>query len=200
MLLHALVPASRANGPGLRAMVYFQGCSLHCEKCWNPTTHKFRGVEVPVLEVAQRFEEASQFESLEGATFSGGEPMQQAEALLELMRKFRRTAPTASLGMFTGYTEGELTSGQFVTRLGSTVERRCELWRAVRELLDFAVMGRYDQTQPAIAPLRTSRNQRLELFSSRYQEGDFGPQLVEISIEESGNSVLTGFPVLGVPD
>ena len=86
MLLHAFVPASRANGPGLRAVVYFQGCSLHCEKCWNPATHKFRGVEVPVLEVVQRFEEASRFGSLEGATFSGGEPMQQAEALLELMR------------------------------------------------------------------------------------------------------------------
>jgi anaerobic ribonucleoside-triphosphate reductase activating protein len=199
MLLHAFVPASRANGPGLRAVVYFQGCSLHCVKCWNPSSHKFRGIEVTVLEVAQRFEEASRLEPLEGATFSGGEPMQQAEALLELMRKFRRAAPTASLGMFTGHTEGELASGRFVTRLGATVEQKCELWRAVRGLLDFAVMGRYDQTQPSFAPLRTSRNQRLVLFSSRYQEGDFGPQLVEISIEESGKSVLTGFPVLGVP-
>ena len=61
MLLHAFVPASRANGPGLRAVVYFQGCSLHCANCWNPATHKFRGVEVPVLEVVQRFEEASRF-------------------------------------------------------------------------------------------------------------------------------------------
>jgi anaerobic ribonucleoside-triphosphate reductase activating protein len=180
-------------------VVYFQGCSLHCEKCWNPSSHKFRGLELTVLEVAQRFEEASRLEPLEGVTFSGGEPMQQAEALLELMREIRRTAPAVSLGMFTGYTESELTSGRFVTRLGATVEQRYELWRTVRELLDFAVMGRYDQTQPAIAPLRTSRNQRLVLFSSRYQEGDFGPQLVEISIEESGNSVLTGFPVLGVP-
>jgi hypothetical protein len=125
--------------------------------------------------------------------------MQQAEALLELIGEFRRTAPAASLGMFTGYTESELACGRFVTRLGATVEQKCELWRAVRGLLDFAVMGRYDQTQPSIAPLRTSRNQRLVLFSSRYQEGDFGPQLVEISIEESGKSVLTGFPVLGVP-
>jgi anaerobic ribonucleoside-triphosphate reductase activating protein len=180
-------------------VVYFQGCSLHSEKSWNPSSHKFLGIEVTVLEVAQRFEEASRLEPLEGVIFSGGEPMQQAEALVELMRESRRTAPAVSLGMFTGYTESELTSGQFVTRLGSTVEWRCELWRAVRELLDFAVMGRYDQTQPAIAPLRTSRNQRLELFSSRYQEGDFGPQLVEISIEESGRSVLTGFPVFGVP-
>src|SRR5437773_8773028 len=96
----------------------------------------------PVLEVVQRFEEASQFESLEGATFSGGEPMQQAEALLELMREIRRTAPAMSLGMFTGYTESELISGRFVTRLGATVEQRCELWRTVRDLLDFAVMGR----------------------------------------------------------
>ena len=86
-----------------------------------------------------------------------------------------------------------------MTRLGATVEQKCKLWRAVRELLDFAVMGRYVQTQPAIAPLRTSRNQRLVISSGRYQEGDFGPQLVEISIEESGKSVLTGFPVLGVP-
>ena len=199
MLLHAFVPASRANGPGLRAVVYFQGCSLNCAGCWNPSSHKFRGIDVPVADVAQRFEEASRLEPLEGATFSGGEPMQQAEGLLELMREIRKTAPAASLGMFTGYTESELASGRFVTRLGAEVEQKCELWRTVRELLDFAVMGRYDQTQPAIAPLRTSRNQRLVLFSSRYQEGDFGPQLVEISIEESGKSILTGFPVLGVP-
>ncbi len=199
MLLHAFVPVSRANGPGLRAVVYFQGCSLQCPGCWNPSSHKFRGIEVTVPEVAQRFEEARRLEPLEGATFSGGEPMQQAEGLLELMREIRKTAPAASLGMFTGYTESELASGRFVTRLGADVEQKFELWRAVRGLLDFAVMGRYDQTQPSIAPLRTSRNQRLVLFSRRYEEGDIGPQLVEISIEESGKSVLTGFPVLGVP-
>ena len=60
-------------------------------------------------------------------------------------------------------------------------------------------MGRYDLTLPLKEPLRTSRNQRLALFSNRYQDGDFGPQLVEISIAESGKSVLTGFPVLGIP-
>jgi len=69
------------------------------------------------------------------------EPMQQAEALLELMREFRKTAPTVSLKMFTNYAERELACGRFVTRLGATVEQKCELWRAVRGLLDFAVMG-----------------------------------------------------------
>jgi anaerobic ribonucleoside-triphosphate reductase activating protein len=156
-------------------------------------------MEVTVLEVAQRFAEASRLEPLEGVAFSGGEPMQQAEALLELMREIRKVAPAVSFGMFTGYAESELVAGQFVTRLGATVEQKRELWRTVRELLDFAVMGRYDQTQPTMEPLRTSRDQRLVLLSSRYQEGDFGPQLVEIRIEESGKSVLTGFPVLGIP-
>lgn len=48
MLLHAFVPASRANGPGLRAVIYFQGCSLNCAGCWNPTSHKFRSVDLTV--------------------------------------------------------------------------------------------------------------------------------------------------------
>ncbi len=199
MLLHAFVPASRANGPRLRAVIYFQGCSLQCVGCWNTGTHKFQGIERTVTEVAQRFEEASRLESLQGVTFSGGEPMQQAQALLELMREIRDAAPAVSFGMFTGYTENELAAGRYLTRLRATVEQKRTLWQTVRGLLDFAVMGRYDQTQPAREPLRTSRNQQLVLFSSRYRESDFGPQLVEISIEASGGSVLTGFPVLGIP-
>ena len=199
MLVHSFVPATRANGPGLRSVVHFQGCSLHCPGCWNPSSQKFHGIEMTVLEVAQRFEEATRLESLEGVTFSGGEPMQQAEALLEVMREIRRVAPAVSLGMFTGYTESELAAGRYVTRPRATAEQKRELWRTIQGLLDFAVMGRYDQTQPVREPLRTSRNQRLVLFTNRYQDGDFGPQLVEISIERGGRSVLTGFPVLGVP-
>jgi anaerobic ribonucleoside-triphosphate reductase activating protein len=53
MLLHALIPASRANGPGIRAVVFFQGCSLGCPKCWNPKTHHFHGAEVTVDAVVQ---------------------------------------------------------------------------------------------------------------------------------------------------
>jgi len=49
MLLHSFVPATRANGPGLRSVVFFQGCSLHCPGCWNPSSQKFRGIDVTVL-------------------------------------------------------------------------------------------------------------------------------------------------------
>jgi anaerobic ribonucleoside-triphosphate reductase activating protein len=199
MLLHAFVPTTRANGPGLRAVVYFQGCSLNCSNCWNRKTHKFHGGEIAVQAVAQRFEEARRSQALEGVTFSGGEPMQQAEALFQLMTEIRQAAPSMSFGLFTGFTEGELATGQYLTRPKTTPERKQDLWRGIQVLLDFAVMGRYDETQPAYAPLRTSRNQRLVLFSNRYQIGDFGPQLVEISVGSTGGTILTGFPVLGAP-
>ncbi len=60
MLLHALIPASRANGPGLRAVVFFQGCKVGCVGCWNPRTHPFHGAEVTVDAVAQEVLRARQ--------------------------------------------------------------------------------------------------------------------------------------------
>jgi len=49
MLVHAIMPASRVNGPGLRCVVFVQGCNLGCSKCWNYYTHDFRGTEFAVV-------------------------------------------------------------------------------------------------------------------------------------------------------
>jgi anaerobic ribonucleoside-triphosphate reductase activating protein len=81
MLLHAFIPASRANGPGLRAVVFFQGCTLACRGCFNPETHSFAGTEVTVDAVAEQVIRTREEHGVEGVTFSGGEPMQQAPAL-----------------------------------------------------------------------------------------------------------------------
>jgi len=200
MLLHALIPASRANGPGLRAVVFFQGCSLGCPKCWNPETHPFRGTEVTVDAVVQEVLRAQAQHALEGVTFSGGEPMQQADSLLTLMYTLRRRAPELSFGMFSGYTEYELDLGQYWTWGCDYSERvRGRIWRTIQAYLDFAVLGRFDQTQPCILPLRSSRNQVLRLFSGRYTPADFSEQLTEVSIKEGGQAEVTGFPTLGLP-
>src|ERR1035438_3868320 len=113
MLLHAFIPASRANGPGLRAVVFFQGCKLHCRACWNPASHPFRGSEMTVDAVANEVLQARTVHSLEGVTFSGGEPMQQADSLLGLLHSLRQRAPELSFGMFSGYAERELDQGQY---------------------------------------------------------------------------------------
>jgi len=199
MLLHGFVPASRANGPGLRAVIYFQGCSLNCSGCWNIRSHKFHGPEVSAAIVAQEIDTAIRTSSLEGVTFSGGEPMQQAPTLVDLMHQIRALTPSASMGMFTGYTQAELDSGRYATRPSTSPAEKQRLWQVVRGYLDFAVMGRYDRTQPGTTPLRTSRNQQLVLFSRRYEERDFCEQIVEVAISGGGKAVMTGFPILGSP-
>jgi len=200
MLLHALIPASRANGPGLRAVVFFQGCALGCPKCFNPTTHVFQGVEIALQKVVKALISAHREHNLEGITFSGGEPMQQADSLLALMENLRNQALDLSFGMFSGYTERELDEGQYsIWRRELGAEEKRTLWKAIQAGQDFAVLGRFNYLQPGIAPFRSSRNQVLRLFGSRYTEADFGEQMVEVCIDADGRAELTGFPVLGVP-
>ena len=200
MLLHALIPASRANGPGLRAVVFFQGCKLGCVGCWNPRTHPFHGAEVTVDAVVQELVRARQEHPLEGITFSGGEPMQQADSLLRLIGDLHRQAPVLSFGMFSGYAEHELAKGQYWVRGdGSSEQRPKRLWQEIRGHLDFAILGRFNQAQPTSMPLRTSRNQLLRLFTDRYNPADFSEQLTEVSIKEGGQAEITGFPTLGLP-
>src|ERR1019366_2759898 len=139
MLLHALIPTSRANGPGLRTLVFFQGCKIGCVGCWNLQTHAFHGVDIKVDVVAQEVLGACQEYTLEGVTFSGGEPMQQADSLLALMHSLRRQAPELSFGMFSGYAEHELAQGQYWVWGGDSSEehRKC-IWEEIRAYLDFA--------------------------------------------------------------
>ena len=200
MLLHALIPASRVNGPGLRAVVFFQGCNLGCRGCFNPQTHPFRGTEVAVDAVVHEVFEAHAESALEGVTFSGGEPMQQAESLLALIRNLRDRVPELSFGMFTGYTTRDLEEGLYwISRREFAAQEKRRLWEEIRAHLDFAVLGRFNQNQPSTLPLRTSRNKVLRLLSGRYTAADFSEQLVEINIQEGGRAEVTGFPVLGVP-
>jgi len=200
MLLHALIPASRANGPGLRAVVFFQGCTLGCPKCFNPTTHAFQGIEIALERVVEALISAHREHIFEGITFSGGEPMQQADSLLALVRSLRSKAPELSFGMFSGYTERELDEGRYMTwpRELEVHEKR-NLWGAIRAHLDFAVLGRFNYLEPGTTLLLSSRNQVLRLFSNRYREADFGDQLIEVNIHQDGWAEVTGFPVLGLP-
>jgi anaerobic ribonucleoside-triphosphate reductase activating protein len=199
MLLHALIPASRANGPGLRAVVFFQGCSLDCAGCWNERSHRFTGPDVPVDAVAAQALKAHSDYALEGVTFSGGEPMQQAECLLELMKRLRAAAPSLSFGMFSGYAERELDHGRYWPRQPLPVSDKQLLWQEIRSRLDFAVLGRFNQALPSREPLVTSRNQDLSLFSNRYSPADFIEQSVEVNIHADGSAEATGFPTLGLP-
>jgi anaerobic ribonucleoside-triphosphate reductase activating protein len=196
MLIHAFVPVSRANGPGRRAVLWFQGCALGCSSCWNQTALPFEGTPTEGQEIVERVLALHQADLIEGLTFSGGEPMQQPQSMLGLIERLHEGGGAElSFGMFTGYTLGELERGHYFTF--EECADKTTLWQTIRAHLDFAVMGRYNVNAPVNLPMLTSRNQRLHLFSSRYRESDFDEQMVEISIEDSGAASVSGFPVLG---
>lgn len=199
MLLHALMPASRANGPGERIVVWFRGCNLGCDGCFNIETHAFGGPDLEPEVIARSIIDCGSNGDIEGVTFSGGEPMQQAPALLTIARELRHRSPQWSLGMFTGYTEPELNQGRFFCIPETIPAERIRLWHKIGEHLDFAIMGRYNRARPSTHTLCSSRNQILRLFSERYTRSDFGPPEVEVLITSDGVARVTGFPILGSP-
>jgi anaerobic ribonucleoside-triphosphate reductase activating protein len=200
MLLHAFIPASRANGPGLRSVVFFQGCTLGCPNCFNPDSHAFSGADVTIRAVAEQVLQAHKEHAVEGVTFSGGEPMQQAPALLELIETLCQQVPNLSFGMFSGYSDLELVLGEYsIWGCDYSEPDRRRLWEQIREYLDFAVLGRYNEHQPSGLPLRTSRSQALRMLTTRYGVKDYGPQSVEVIVHPDGRAEVTGFPILGLP-
>jgi len=73
------------DGPGLRYVVFFQGCNLRCSCCHNPETWEASGgsefTSTAVIEQALRYR--SYFGENGGVTFSGGEPLMQVDFLTE---------------------------------------------------------------------------------------------------------------------
>jgi anaerobic ribonucleoside-triphosphate reductase activating protein len=195
MLIHATLAASRANGPGIRSVIWTQGCTLGCPGCWNPQTHPTdTGREVSPEDLAAEIIRAAPA-LVEGVTISGGEPMQQAYHLLELLVHIRHRRPDWSIGLFSGYSALELQDGHYLTGHAPAVDipTARHLWERIRRYLDFAVLGRYDATRPAGGPLCSSDNQRLHLFSFRYKLSDF-TTVYEATIAPDGLTHITGFP------
>ena len=150
-------------------------------------------------DVAKLVAVAHRTHPIDGVTFSGGEPMQQALDLLDLIRLLKRTRPELSIGMYSGYAERELESGRFRTRYGIAQEARRRVWEDIKSHLDFAVLGRFVAARPSTLPLRTSANQVLRLFSGRFRVEHFKPLEVEVHIEAAGLVQITGFPLAGSP-
>ena len=196
--VHAPLEASGANGPGERVVIWLQGCTLDCPGCWNPATHeRAGGFERSVPEIFAWLEAVCSRAGVEGLTISGGEPMEQAPALVQLVEQVRGRLPDFSIGLFSGYSEGELERGRYRCFPDATAFEKRGLWRRIRRTLDFAVLGCYNALAPASDPLVTSKNERLRLYSDRHSGADFGPQLVEVIISAQAHSQGTGFPVNG---
>lgn len=87
--IHSIESMGLVDGPGIRVVVFFQGCALRCKYCHNPDTWNINGGEeyTPEELVNKILRFKSYFErSGGGVTFSGGDPLRQPEFLLEVLK------------------------------------------------------------------------------------------------------------------
>jgi anaerobic ribonucleoside-triphosphate reductase activating protein len=96
--------STNVNGPGRRFVIWFQGCRFHCQGCFNPEFwDKSGGTIMTVEEIIAQIRACN---DIEGVTFSGGEPLLQAQALIPLARWIK--ANGLSLFCYTGYRYEEI--------------------------------------------------------------------------------------------
>lgn len=89
--IHSIESFSALDGPGIRSVIFLQGCPLRCLYCHNPDTWiKGQGTLVDSSEIFDRISRNLSYISKNGGvTLSGGEPTSQIEFLKELLQGFK---------------------------------------------------------------------------------------------------------------
>lgn len=179
--LHHFEPLSRSNGPGLRSVLWLQGCTLGCPGCFNPQTHdRNAGQSLSVASIYERI--IALGKQIEGITLSGGEPLQQADALLALLQTVKRQT-SLSVVLFTGYTWEE------TFHLPQS--------RELFDCVDVLLAGRYQSALRIASGLRGSSNKTVHFLSPRYSQIDLDQvPPAEIMIDANGEMRFSGIEPL----
>jgi anaerobic ribonucleoside-triphosphate reductase activating protein len=143
-----VVKESVVDGPGVRYVIFTQGCPHRCIGCHNPQTHDFLGgYEVSIAELWQSIVATK---LIRGITFSGGEPFAQAAGCAELAN----LAKSRGLDVLTysGYYYNELL---LMAKDDSAID-------GLLRVTDILIDGPYDITKndPNL-PFRGSKNQNI---------------------------------------
>lgn len=183
--IHRWMPAVRdVLGPGLRAVVWVQGCSLGCRGCMVPETWAPRGGLL--VDPAALACEMLGRPDVEGVTVSGGEPTEQAAPVARLLREMKAAGKTT--WVYSGY------------RLEELVARDDPATDLLLSCTDVLVDGRYDVSRAGEYRWRGSSNQRIIHLSdaiplsvtSRLESGG-----VEVTLDAEGSLTVVGVPPPG---
>ena len=179
---------SMREGPGIRYVIWVQGCSLKCKGCFNPHFWSQHGGSIKDVDsllqevIAARIK----FPEIEGVTFLGGEPFEQAESLADLSHKLHKL--DFSIMVFSGYTLAELKdekSREYISRLNFLSS------------IDLLVDGRYQQDNvDTNRPWVGSKNQEFHFLTERYSEATLfrsAKDGLEITVMNSGEVQINGW-------
>lgn len=146
--LAGVVRESIVDGPGIRFVVFCQGCPHHCPGCHNPVTHDFDGGYS--CEVTKIIDAIDANPLLDGVTFSGGEPACQPKGFLTLAKAIKER--NLNIIMYSGFTLEELT----------VMSEKDEALAELLETIDYLIDGRYEaELRDLTLSFRGSQNQRI---------------------------------------
>ena len=134
---------SLCDGIGYRTVLFLQGCDLHCKGCQNPSTWDItKGKIIDVKELSRTLRSRCFNKEL---TITGGEPLMQKEALLDLLKELK----DFDLCLYTGHELNEVPQeilnylkyikvGPFVQKLKTTKNNLLwNCWKSMRIFMVF---------------------------------------------------------------
>lgn len=117
-----IIGESIVDGDGVRVVVFLQGCKNTCEGCHNPDLKPIAGGrpigEVELAELILKHVTPIH----QGITFSGGEPMLQAEGLIKVIGLIKQKRPGLDIWMYTGYLFEEIAKNPVMTLIDVLVD------------------------------------------------------------------------------
>ena len=152
-----IIRESIVDGPGIRFVIFCQGCPHGCPGCHNPESHDFNGGYD--CSTDRILEEIDKNPLLKGVTFSGGEPMCKAKEFSYLAEEIKKRG--LDLVVFTGYTYEKLIEENDPDRM------------KLLEFTDLLIDGPYLKDQRDLTlRFRGSRNQRIIDISKTEKKGE----------------------------
>lgn len=106
-----VIDGTSVDGPGLRTSLYLAGCAHRCPGCHNPSSWDFDGGEVVAIDRLMERITGNDFD----VTLSGGDPLYQLEAVVELARRVRAIGKT--VWCYTGFTYEQVVADDRLSRL-----------------------------------------------------------------------------------
>lgn len=150
-----LILGSRANGFGNRDVIWVQGCSIKCKGCNNQHMWSYEKKHlIPVSKLATKV--INRTGEIEGITISGGEPIEQAQAVSQLLKTIKEKGLNTIV--YSGFTYKKLIDLN-------------DFW--INELLkytDILIDGKFEQTQyNDNQKLYGSDNQKIIVLNDKYK-------------------------------
>ena len=173
---------SRVLGPGLRYIIWTQGCPFRCKGCATPSSRPITSdKQVRIDELAA---DILCRPYIEGITISGGEPFLQAGVLADLIDIVQSERPELTVISYTGY---------LLEALTGSAEKR------LLDHIDLLIDGPYVEDFNDNKGIRGSSNQRLHFLTSRLlpweEELQEGKRKVEYHVTKEGAKAFGVPPV-----